>query len=43
MCLDILVGVLCHLGMSLCVVVIVKSSAYDIMFLFPGIGGVSCK
>ena len=28
-------------GISLCVDVIVKSSAYDIMFVFAGVGGVS--
>ena len=27
---------------SLCVEVIVKSSAYDIMFMLAGVGGVSC-
>ena len=28
--------------MSLCVDVSVKSSAYDIMFMLVGVGGVSC-
>ena len=29
-------------GMSLCVDVIVNSSAYHLMFMFPGVGGESC-
>ena len=29
-------------GMSLCVDVIEKSSAHDIMFMLAGMGGVSC-
>ena len=37
-----LCGCAVAVGISLCVDVIVKSSAYDIMFMLAGVGGVSC-
>ena len=41
MCLNRFVVVLWRWGCH-CVDVIVKSSAYDIMFMLAGVGGVSC-